>query len=140
MVSLDLVFVECCVSGVAVGLASVIQVWSAFGARHGAARTRLRRESGRLMAAALVLTLLLGCAATLDWADSSIRGTQISTHPPLLFPLLLVLAGLAVSAVTRIRPARPPGESPSTATDPQSPDHGSASAHPGVWNRTPTAH
>lgn len=140
--SLDPVFVECCVSGAAVGLASVNQLWSAVGARRDAARSRRRRGAGRLMVAALMLTLVLSVAATVDWAHHSIQGVRSGNYPPLLVPLVLVAIGLVVSAATRHHPdpsAQRPGAATGT-TDPQSADHGSATARPGPWSRTPTAH
>lgn len=103
--SLGLEFAEFVVSGAAVGLAAVNQVWcagrarpwtGASGARREAALRR-RRGAGRLMAAAQLLNLVLGGAATVDWADDSIRGTQTAAHPPLLWPLVLLAAGAAVS-------------------------------------------
>ena len=103
--SLDLEFAGFAVSGTAVALAAVHQVWCASRARpwpgasepgRQAARRHLR-GANRSMVAALLLNLVLGGAATVDWADDSIRGTQTATHPPLLWPLVLLVAGAVVS-------------------------------------------
>ncbi|MFC1414900.1 hypothetical protein ACEZCY_37575 [Streptacidiphilus sp. N1-12] len=95
--SIDLEYAEFAVSGAAVGAAAVRQLWCA-------ARTRRRRGANRMMAAALLLNLLLGGAATLDWADDSIKGTQTGAYPPLLWPLALFAVGAVVSLAVNARP------------------------------------
>ncbi|MEZ0089514.1 hypothetical protein [Streptacidiphilus sp. EB129] len=100
--SLDAAFIT---STAIVGLASVNQLWSAARSRHRPDTTeswrctaaRRRRQANRLMAWALLLTLALGAAATLAWADSTIQGNLIGSYPPLLGPLVLFVAGVAVS-------------------------------------------
>ena len=92
--SLDPVSTEFAVSGTAVGPAAANQLWCAV---RRAATGRRRRAANRLMPAALLLNLVLGGAATLDWADTGIRGTQTASHPPLLWPLILLAVGAVVS-------------------------------------------
>ena len=100
--SLGLEFAGFVVSGAAVGLAAVNQLWCAGRTRlwteaRREVAARRRRGANRLMSAALLLNLVLGGAATIDWADASIRGTQSAAYPPLLWPLALLAAGAVVS-------------------------------------------
>lgn len=103
--SLDLEFAEIAVSGAAVGLAAAHQVWCAARTRPWPlasdawreAAARRRRIANRWTAAALVLNLALSGAATLDWADDSIQGTQTAPYPPLFWPLVLFAVGAGVS-------------------------------------------
>jgi hypothetical protein len=94
--SLDLEFAEFAVAGTAVGLAAVNQLWCAAGGRPV-------RAANRLMGVALLVNLLLGGAATIDWADDSIRGVQTATFPPLLWPLTLFAVGALTSLATVAR-------------------------------------
>jgi hypothetical protein len=115
-----------------------------------AARTaamRRMRRANRLTAAVLLVNLMLGTVATILWADASIGGSPSSASPPLLWPLLLFAAGIAVSIVANARarwsapprpqqagspPAQPQQEHPQPAL-PQRPEPGplpSAAAGP----------
>ncbi|MEY9964607.1 hypothetical protein ABIA33_002649 [Streptacidiphilus sp. MAP12-16] len=106
-------------SGAVVGLASVNQLWSAARSRPWpqapeawlSAAARRRRTANRLMSAALMLTLVLGAAATIQWADAGIQGTPTAPYPPLLWPLVLFVGGIVVSIVANTLPGptvRPP--------------------------------
>ena len=78
---------------------------------------RRMRATNRLMAVALLTNLLLGTLATLLWAEASIGSSAVQTSPPLLWPLILFVAGVLVSIVSNSvaahrpapHPAAPPG-------------------------------
>ena len=91
--------------------ASVNQLWCAGQARR-AVRPRARRRmriANRLMAAALLTNLLLGTVATIIWSAASIGGSAAQSSPPLLWPLILFVAGVLVSILSNAV-AGPPGQ------------------------------
>ncbi|MHA6763397.1 hypothetical protein [Streptacidiphilus sp. PAMC 29251] len=142
--SLDLEFAEFAVSGAAVGLAALNQVWCAARTRPwpqaAAARyaeaLRRRRGANRLMASALLLNLLLGGMATIDWADDSIQGTQTGPYPPLLWPLALFGVGAVVSLAVNASHAAAPADA---EQDPEQ-DAGAAAPVPHQRRRSSDSH
>ena len=119
---------ECVTAVVLLALASLDQLWSAERlrrhrqgtARRGTARSgvaeRRMQVANRLMAAAMLVNLVLGTVATMLWADASIGGPSDRTSPPLLWPLILFVAGVLVSvfanALARSAPSRQAVEPP----------------------------
>ena len=96
---------------VLLGPAAIGQLWCAVrilrvrpNTRTGALRRM--RIANRLMAAALLANLLLGTVATLLWAEASIGSSAVQTSPPLLWPLVLFVAGVLVSIVSNAVAAR----------------------------------
>lgn len=113
---------ECVTAVVLLALASLDQLWSAGRvrrARRGAARRM--RIANRLMAGAMLVNLVLGTLATMLWAEAGIGGSADQASPPLLWPLILFVAGVLVSIAAnalaghaRSRPAavQPPPHRP----------------------------
>ena len=95
---------ECVAAVVLLVPAAVNQLWCAErtrrsgGGPRGAARQRMR-VANRVMAGVLLVNLLLGTVTTILWADASIGGSPSSASAPLLWPLVLFAAGIAVSMV-----------------------------------------
>ena len=118
---------ECVTAVVLLALASLDQLWSAERLRRARRDTvrrgtaqrgaeRRMRVANRLMAAAMLVNLVLGTVATMLWADASIGGPSDRTSPPLLWPLILFVAGVLVSvfanALARSAPSRQAVEPP----------------------------